>query len=238
MPYRDTSVLRQGACSHDATPRPNAGALLCEGIADGSIAMTISFRRVLVVGPAASGKTTLARELSSISGLPHIELDILRYQRDWKEVSTADFRDHVAAVTEGDSWIIDGNYSAVRVLTWNRADLVVWLDYSLPVTLRRLLVRTFRRLATAANVGNENREKLNRLFGRHSIIAWAIRSHSPLRREYEIMIAESRPNGPYIVRHRSPRATRIWLAKLANTASYELGNITEGKGGLSWKTES
>jgi adenylate kinase family enzyme len=174
--------------------------------------VTKSFKRVLVIGPTGSGKTTLAESISRVSNLRHIELDLLRYRRNWQEIPADEFVEQVAAIAQTDSWIIDGNYSAVRELIWKRSDLVVWLDYSLPTILYRLLIRTVRRLVTMTDIGNENRESLRRLFGRRSIILWAIRSHSPLRKEYEIMIAASPSNSPRVIRHRSPKETRAWLS--------------------------
>jgi adenylate kinase family enzyme len=205
-------------------------------MAAASNAMTKSFERILVIGPTGSGKTTVAGVLSSASGLPHIELDRLRYERDWQEVPINEFRDRVVALAQADSWIIDGNYSAVRELTWKRADLVVWLDYSLPVILRRLLVRTARRIVTARDVGNENREQLRRVLGRRSIILWAIRSHSPLRKEYEITIAALHSNVPFIVRHRSPKETNVWLSRV-RCAVPGVEGCSKGSLGLSWATE-
>jgi adenylate kinase family enzyme len=199
--------------------------------------MTKSFKRVLVIGPASSGKTTLAEKISDVGGLPRIELDLLRYKRDWQEVPIAEFREHVAAVVQTNYWIIDGNYSAVREMTWKRADLVLWLDYSLATVLYRLLIRTVRRLVTMTDVGNENREQLRRLFGRRSIISWAVRSHSPLRKEYEIAIAALPSNIPYIVRHRSPRETRAWLSKIRRAAPDDCDASRQGVLGISWAME-
>jgi adenylate kinase family enzyme len=199
--------------------------------------MTRVFQRLLVIGTAGSGKTSLARALSDLSGLPHIELDLLRYEGDWREVPIAEFRERVTAIAQTDSWIIDGNYAAVRELTWTRAQLVVWIDYSLPVVLRRLVVRTVRRLATAANIGNGNRERFGRLFGRQSIFLWAIRSHSPLRKEYEMAIAARRSNPPHIVRYRSPKETRIWLAQLRDAAPKMSDGVRKDPTGLIWSAE-
>jgi adenylate kinase family enzyme len=199
--------------------------------------MTKSFKRVLIVGPTSSGKTTLAEKISEVSGLPHIELDLLRYKRDWQEVPIAEFHERVAAVVQTSYWIIDGNYSAVREMTWKRADLVLWLDYSLAVVLYRLLIRTVRRLVTMTDVGNENREQLRRLFGRRSIISWAVRSHSPLRKEYEIAIAALPSHIPHIVRHRSPRETQEWLSKLRHAVPDACDTSREGVLGITWAME-
>lgn len=174
--------------------------------------MSEPFKRVLIIGPTGSGKTTLARTLSKIGNLPHIELDLLRYGRSWREAPTEEFIGEVARLVDQNSWIIDGNYSSVRELAWNRADLIVWLDYSLLRVLCRLSLRTSRRLITGADVGNGNREQLRRVFSNQSIILWAIRSHAPLRKEYEIKLEQLHAAAPKIVRHRSPQETRTWLS--------------------------
>jgi adenylate kinase family enzyme len=197
--------------------------------------VTNPYKRVLVIGPTGSGKTTLAESISRVSGLRHIELDLLRYRRNWQEIPADEFIEQVATIVQTDSWIIDGNYSAVRELTWRRSDLVVWLDYPLPTILYRLLIRTVRRLVTMADIGNENRERLRRLFGRRSIILWAIRSHSPLRKEYEIMVAALPSNTPCITRHRSPKETRAWLSNIRHAA---LGARDEGAVGIFWAVEN
>lgn len=176
--------------------------------------MSEPVRRILVVGTTGSGKTTVASELARLGGLPHTELDTLRYERDWREVATADFCEQVAAVAATDAWIIDGNYAAVRQLTWSRAQLVVWLDYPLPVIFGRLLRRTLRRLATRSNARARNPERLGRLFGRRSILLWALRSHAPLRQEYELAAAERTGGLPHIARHRSAAQTDRWLRGL------------------------
>lgn len=207
-----------------------------EAIAVASNGVTKSFRRILVVGPTGCGKSNLAATLADASGLPHIELDLLRYERGWQEVPVDEFIDRVTSIVERDSWIIDGNYSAVRELTWGRADLVVWLDYSLPVILWRLLHRTAHRLVTGEDVGNDNREKFRRVLGPRSIILWAIRSHAPLRKEYELTVAALKPSIPYVVRHRSPNETDAWLSKVEGTVG-EFEDCHELVGGLSWATD-
>ena len=108
--------------------------------------MSDAVRRILVVGATGSGKTTLARRLSTLTKIPHLELDLVRYERGWQETPLADFCGRVASIADGDSWIIDGNYAAVREPTWRRAQLVVWLDYPISIILVRLIWRTIRRI--------------------------------------------------------------------------------------------
>jgi hypothetical protein len=53
------------------------------------------------------------------------------------------FRERTAQALVGESWVVDGNYSLVHDITWERADTIVWLDYALPLILARLTRRTF-----------------------------------------------------------------------------------------------
>jgi adenylate kinase family enzyme len=190
-----------------------------------AVDMMVQVQRVLVVGTAGSGKTTVAGNLARISGLPHIELDALRYERDWREVPVEAFQSLVESITITDCWIIDGNYAAVRELTWNRAQLVVWLDYPLPVVLRRLVIRTLRRLFAGTNTDDRNPERIGRLLGRHSILLWALRSHSPLRQEYKIAASTPRPSNVRISRHRSTAETKAWLDSLEKMAAPSPGLV-------------
>jgi adenylate kinase family enzyme len=121
-------------------------------------------QRVAVVGPVASGKTTLAHALAQRAGLPHTELDVLRFALGWSQVPDGEFRGRVAELVRRERWVIDGNYASVRDLLWRRADTVVWLDYSLSVVLWRLLSRTVRRVVGREDLGSGRRERIGRLF--------------------------------------------------------------------------
>lgn len=192
--------------------------------------MPASFRRVAVVGAVGCGKTTLAREIARRIDAPHIELDALRYQQGWVVEADETFRGKVVAYVGTDRWVIDGNYADVQDLIWLRAQLLVWIDFRLPVLLWRLLRRTFRRLWRREEFFNSNREQFRRVFSSQSILIWAIRSHGQRRRRYEELLTRARCAHLQVIRLRSPSAVRVWLAGWAAGASAGGADRTEIRG--------
>src|SRR3954454_2258118 len=64
--------------------------------------------RIVVIGNAAGGKSTLARQLARRRELPHIEVDRLLWQPDWTLTPQADYaRAHAGAIAR-EKWVIDG----------------------------------------------------------------------------------------------------------------------------------
>jgi adenylate kinase family enzyme len=172
-------------------------------------------RRIAVVGTSGSGKTTLAYKLAQRLGIPHVELDALHWGPDWTPAPRHVFRECTTQALAIDAWTTDGNYSAVRDIVWSRADMVVWLDYALPVILWRVTQRTIRRFVTREELWNKNRERFRDAFLSYdSIILWAVRTYRRRRREYPVLFSEPEYAHLSIVQLRSPRAARQWLASL------------------------
>ena len=49
----------------------------------------------------------------------------------------------MAEATAGDEWAVAGSYSRISErLIWPRTETMIWLDYSLPLLLRRGIVRS------------------------------------------------------------------------------------------------
>ncbi|HEX4715215.1 MAG TPA: hypothetical protein VH164_09840 [Ktedonobacteraceae bacterium] len=183
-------------------------------LADGQEAAH-SMRRIVVVGTSGSGKTTLARQLGAMLGIPAVELDALHWEPNWTPAALPVLRERADAALSGDGWAVDGNYSTLRDLTWERADTVVWLDYSLWVVMTRVVRRTFTRIFARVELWNGNRESLKgALFSKESILLWALQTHQKNRRMYSELTNQPEYAHLRIVRHRSPRATRKWLAEV------------------------
>lgn len=98
-------------------------------------------RRIVVIGGAGAGKSTLARRLGERLGLPVTHLDRLFYGPGWTPVGGTVFRARVAEALAGDAWVVEGTYHDASALSLPRADLVIWLDR--PFALR--LWRTWRK---------------------------------------------------------------------------------------------
>lgn len=125
----------------------------------------------------------LARALGTI----HVELDSIYHQPGWNPLSDDEFRARVSAATEPESWVVDGNYSVIRDITWNKADTVVWFDLPYVTVMARTIRRTVRRVITHEELWNGNKEPLSNLWSfnpEKSIIAWTATRHRVYRRRY------------------------------------------------------
>jgi len=98
--------------------------------------------RVVVLGTAGAGKSTLAQTLAGLGDAEYVDLDALYYAENWEVVSREAFRTRLRALADRPRWVADGSYidDADRLL-WPRAQLIVWLDLPLLVILPRLVRR-------------------------------------------------------------------------------------------------
>jgi energy-coupling factor transporter ATP-binding protein EcfA2 len=174
--------------------------------------------RIVVVGRTGSGKTTLARQLAAVLHVPHVELDSLYFGPHFSTAPLALLRERTTAALAGNRWVTDGNKRAVRDLVWPRADTIIWLDYSLGVSLWRLAKRarwrTGQLSAEAARTGERARLPRQLLAAARGVLT-ALRSHAGQRREYSKLFADPANQHLAVVRLRSPRAADEWLARVS-----------------------
>jgi adenylate kinase family enzyme len=64
--------------------------------------------RVVVIGNAGGGKSTLARKLAERRGLPHIEIDRLLWQDGWVLTPTEIYMRQHCEIIDGDEWVSTG----------------------------------------------------------------------------------------------------------------------------------
>ena len=178
-------------------------------------------QRVSVVGTSGAGKSTLARSLAARLGASFLELDSVNHQADWVPLPTPEFRRRVASVVAGERWVVDGNYSKVRDLVWARADTVVWLDLPRHTVMRRVIWRSFRRVAGRVELWNGNRERWRNLFAldkEESVISWAWQTHAANQAKLEAAMADPANGHLRFVRLTSPAAVRRFLRGTSPTS--------------------
>lgn len=148
-----------------------------------------------MLGRGGAGKSTFARRLGTITGLPVIELDRAFWQAGLCPLPPDRWAAVQARLAAGDRWIMDGDLGPYDVLDVRlcRADTVVVLDFSLPRCAWR-----------AARRGRERAE-----FWRW---VWAYRRRS--RPTVLAAIAETAPEArTYVLR--GPRAVERFLTSAA-----------------------
>jgi adenylate kinase family enzyme len=100
--------------------------------------------RIVVLGCAGSGKTTLARRLGERIGAPVISLDAI-WQPQWTTDDVANFRILMKQAHAGETWISDGNFAVATFdIRLSRATLVVWLDRPKLFCAWRAVMRVFQ----------------------------------------------------------------------------------------------
>ncbi|PJH76024.1 MAG: adenylate kinase [Anaerolineae bacterium CG_4_9_14_0_8_um_filter_58_9] len=170
------------------------------------------YRRIAVVGTTGSGKSTLAESIAHRLHIPHVELDALFWQPDWKETPQEVMRPRVEAFTRGPAWVTDGNYSFCRDLIWSRAQAVIWLDYTLPLILWRLWRRTWQRALQREILWETNYERLwPQFFSKDSIFLWALQTYGRRRKNYAALYASGTYPHLKLYHFKSPREMEAWL---------------------------
>jgi len=154
----------------------------------------------------------------------HVELDSIYHQPGWTQLSNEEFQARVAAATEPGTWVVDGNYSVVRDIVWDKADTVVWFDLPYATVMARTIRRTLRRTFTREELWNGNREPLSNLWSlkpEKSIIAWTATRHGVYRRRYSDAEHDPRWAGLHFVRLRSQAEADGFLEGVASTVTKE-----------------
>jgi adenylate kinase family enzyme len=105
-------------------------------------------KRAVILGRGASGKSTLARRLGEITGLPVVELDKVF----WRPGLVPTPRDEWVAAQDllvaKDRWIIDGDFGQFDVAETRlrAADTVIFLDFSFLCCAHRAIRRSSERI--------------------------------------------------------------------------------------------
>ncbi len=92
-------------------------------------------KKVIVIGSPGAGKSTFARRLRDLTGLPLYYLDMIWHKADGTNVSREEFDKALEEILQKDCWIIDGNYQRTLEMRLRECSTVFLLDYPLELCL-------------------------------------------------------------------------------------------------------
>lgn len=169
--------------------------------------------RVNIIGTSGSGKTTFGRQLAQALNIPFIEMDALFWGPDWSFPEDEVLIARLSEALEGESWVLDGNYTRTTPVKWERVEVVIWLDYSFPRTLYQAVSRATRRLFSKEELwpGTGNRETLKMLFSKESIVLYTITSYGRKRKNIIKMMESPEFQTIHFHRLRSTAQSRSFL---------------------------
>ncbi len=93
------------------------------------------YSRIIIIGNNGSGKSFLAKELSAITGLPIVHLDVEFWGPNWEQPTKEKWIMKQNEFISKEKWIIDGNHTGTMELRFNSADLIIFLDINRLVCL-------------------------------------------------------------------------------------------------------
>lgn len=85
--------------------------------------------RIIILGCGGAGKSTLARQMGEVTGIPVVHLDRLWWRENWQHISPEAFDRLVAIEAAKPRWIIDGNYNRTISNRLEKCDTAIYLDF-------------------------------------------------------------------------------------------------------------
>ena len=177
-----------------------------------------------MVGSSGSGKTTLSHRLARLTGFPLLEMDSVFHRDGWSSTPDSEFQNELEVFTRGDRWIVDGNYAShgTREVVWPRADTFVWLDLPKRVVMRRVVLRTLRRVVTREELWNGLREPWANLYSldpAKNIIVWTWTRFDRYSERYTGAIEDGSFDHATVFRLKSAKQARGFLSEVGQEGS-------------------
>ncbi|MHC4939553.1 MAG: DNA topology modulation protein [Planctomycetota bacterium] len=166
-------------------------------------------RRVAIVGCGGAGKSTLARDLGTRTGLPVVHLDLHFWNEGWIETPRDRWAEKVDELVAAERWVVDGNYGGTMERRLAAADTIIFLDFPRWRCVGRVLRRRLRYHGrTRPDLRPGCPERMSGEFLRY------IWNYNRTRRTIVLERIDRVSDGRRVEILRSPRAVRRFLEEL------------------------
>ena len=98
-------------------------------------------RRILILGPGGSGKSTVCKRIGRILGIPVVHLDKHYWLPNWVKTPKDEWPDKVRKLIVSEAWAMDGNYSTTLKIRAKAADTLIFLDMTRRLSYFRVISR-------------------------------------------------------------------------------------------------
>ncbi|MBI3965291.1 MAG: adenylate kinase, partial [Chloroflexi bacterium] len=162
---------------------------------------------IVILGSGGAGKSTLARQLGALLGLPVVHLDTLFWRAGWVETPRDERLPLLEQVVRSDAWILDGSWAGTGLsLRLAAADTILFLDLPRTLCLYRVVSRWLAfRGRTRPDLPEDCPERLDPEFARW---IWEF----PYRHRPRLLRAiAAHQDGRRVVRLRSTSAASAFL---------------------------
>lgn len=119
-----------------------------------------NYQRICVLGNSGSGKSTISFKLAEMLKLPLYHLDKIYWQPNWVATPKEEVVKRVRDIASLEQWIIDGNNKSTMIERFERADAVIYLDYS-PIFCLWRVIRRALTTVVRADMAEGCKERIN-----------------------------------------------------------------------------
>lgn len=119
-------------------------------------------KKIMIIGCGGAGKSTLAKRLGEKLNLHVYHLDSMFWKPEWVPTEREEWKRLQFEILEKDEWIIDGNYGSTLDIRIEKADTIIFLDYSTVTCLYGVIKRRIiHHRKTRPDMGEGCPEKLD-----------------------------------------------------------------------------
>lgn len=105
-------------------------------------------KRIHIIGPSGIGKTTLAKHLSKIAGLPLIELDPIIWTNHGRRTNQEIKTDLGKILNQNTNWVSEGIFINGIDKVFELSEQIIWMDLPLRINLTRVTKRFIKNKLT------------------------------------------------------------------------------------------